>query len=1289
MAGYGAREVGGRISGLRAQLQEILQARRAAEEAFRTGEYQEENSFRDRRNALERSLRDALQAEEKDFAARRSAIAARAERRSKAAARALASMEGRLRQGLQQDLKVLNERLQQAKERANQEPSKHDNSDVKAEIEPLRRSAQELASELGRFAANHGVRIPEAKSGGPGASGPETGTEQPVDRIAEGIRRIRRSALELSQAFWPELAKTVSAGVIVGLILLAHGGAAAAIVKLDMDRTRLAWAGGSLLVTLAAALLLAFAARRRVASAVNRLHTDLRWSLDQLDLAENRSKVEERIARIMVIDEQVAGQAAQRRQECDDAVAGLRTRHDRLAARITRERDGRMGELEAAHAATVARIREANAADASRTQAEHVAARQSLRDEQEAAISALSARWREQLDSFAGFARRAPADCRGRHPAWSDPHWRTPALPRSFPSEAPLGSVLVDVAALADDPERHPRFPPPGEARAVLPLALGFPDCGSLLVQASGAARPRALEAVFNAAMRILASFPPGKARLTIVDPIGLGQSFAALMHLADHDESLVGARIWTDPAHIERRMGELTEHIEKVIQKYLRNRYATIDEYNREAGEMTEPYQFLVVADFPTGFNDLALERLASIVNSGPRCGVFTLIFHDSAQQLPAVLDQARLRSSGPALVAAEPGEAKFLVDGEDFRGGAFTPDSPPDGALVARLLKTIGEGARESQRVEVPFTAVTPPDGKLWSASTDAGFRVPIGRSGADRLQHLDLGRGTAQHALIGGRTGSGKSTLFHVIATNAAMWFSPAEVEFYLIDFKHGVEFKTYATAGLPHARVVAIESDREFGLSVLAHINRELNRRGDLFRKHGVQDLPAYRKSGAAEHLPRVLLIIDEFQEFFTEDDVIARDAALLLDRFVRQGRAFGVHAILGSQTLSGMYTLAKSTLGQMGVRIALQCNEADSHMILSEDNGAARLLTRPGDAIYNDMSGLVEGNSPFQVVWLPDDIHEATLRGVVERARQAGYRPPEPMVVFEGNVPADLGRNQPLRELLDSPVPAATDSGPGCGRVWLGEANAIKGPTEIDLIPASGANLLMIGQHREAALAMICSAAVSLAAANRPARIRLIAVGADGRDAEGTEALDRLAKVLPGGIELPAAREIPKIVAELEAGVAAAKESGKPPEQLVCLMVFGLQRFAALRHEDDFGIGGGEEGASTGERFANVIRDGPEQGVHVLVWCDTLNNINRAISRKTLREFDLRVLFQMSAADSSELIDSAAAGNLGLHNAILASMSGGTQEKFRPYTIPEPGYMEEIGRAMAKKFGGKG
>ena len=136
-----------------------------------------------------------------------------------------------------------------------------------------------------------------------------------------------------------------------------------------------------------------------------------------------------------------------------------------------------------------------------------------------------------------------------------------------------------------------------------------------------------------------------------------------------------------------------------------------------------------------------------------------------------------------------------------------------------------------------------------------------------------------------------------------TNLALWYSPDQVELYLIDFKKGVEFKTYVNGNLPHVRTVAIESDREFGLSILHKIDNEMTRRGEMFRQTGAQDLAAYRKT-SGQPLPRIVLIVDEFQVFFADDDKIGQDSAVLLEQLVRQGRAFGIHVILGSQTLGG-------------------------------------------------------------------------------------------------------------------------------------------------------------------------------------------------------------------------------------------------------------------------------------------------------------------------------------------------------------------------------------------------
>src|SRR5206468_10007481 len=98
--------------------------------------------------------------------------------------------------------------------------------------------------------------------------------------------------------------------------------------------------------------------------------------------------------------------------------------------------------------------------------------------------------------------------------------------------------------------------------------------------------------------------------------------------------------------------------------------------------------------------------------------------------------------------------------------------------------------------------------------------------------------------------------------------------------------------------------------ECGLSVLQRVDDELRRRGDLFRHLGVQDIAGYKRAGGTESIPRTLLLIDEFQEFFVEDDKVSQTASLLLDRIVRQRRAFGIHVLLGSQTLGGAYTVAR-------------------------------------------------------------------------------------------------------------------------------------------------------------------------------------------------------------------------------------------------------------------------------------------------------------------------------------------------------------------------------------------
>jgi hypothetical protein len=84
------------------------------------------------------------------------------------------------------------------------------------------------------------------------------------------------------------------------------------------------------------------------------------------------------------------------------------------------------------------------------------------------------------------------------------------------------------------------------------------------------------------------------------------------------------------------------------------------------------------------------------------------------------------------------------------------------------------------------------------------------------------------------------------------------------------------------------------------------------------------------------------------------------------------------------------------------------------------------------------------------------------------------------------------------------------------------------------------------------------------------------------------------------------------------------------------------------------------------------------GVHLVTWCDTVNNLNRYFTHQQLREFEMRVLFQMSPNDSGALLDTPAASKLGRNRALFASEDQNLLEKFRPYGMPQVEWVATVG-----------
>lgn len=805
-----------------------------------------------------------------------------------------------------------------------------------------------------------------------------------------------------------------------------------------------------------------------------------------------------------------------------------------------------------------------------------------------------------------------------------------------------------------------------------------------ILIKAEPAAKAAATQGVQSIATRLLASMPAAKMKLTFIDPVGLGRSVAQFMALSDYDDDLVTGKAWAEPSHIEQRLADLTQHVENVNQKYLRDDFPTLEEYNRQGGRMAEAYRLLLIFDFPTNFSDTAARRLSSILKNGTRCGIFTVIVADTEVTLPYGVSLAEMEQDCD-LISWNSDKQSFIWEDAGGDDWAFVWDSAAPEAVVKKIVSAVGASAEEGKRVEIPFSEIAPSPTAYWTESTKDGISIPLGPSGARKIQHLHLGKGTSQHLLVAGKTGSGKSTLWHIVVAGAALRYPADELDLYLIDFKKGVEFKCYANEALPHARVIAIESEREFGLSVLQGLDKELKDRGELFRERGVDHISAYRDAIAddatVKRMPRVMLIVDEFHEFFTEDDQLASLASQILDRLVRQGRAFGVHVLLGSQTIAGAYNLAKSTVDQMAVRIALQCSEADSRLILADDNPAARLLSRPGEAVYNASNGLVEGNSRFQIAWFEDTERNQLLRDVRELGEKRERSPRAP-IVFEGNAPAVIDGNHQLSRLIAEPTWASASK---AYRAWIGEPIAIADHVELRFRRQSGGNFLVIGQREDLGVAMLSNMLMALAAQIAPGAGEVHVFDFSLVDSEHADVLSTSVSGLPQGFQVSARRDLEEAVRRISHEVdrrLAQADASQPP---VFLVISGIQRARDLRPDDSVGFGGvgKESDAPLSAQFLKILREGPELGVHTLVWCDTLANLNRSLERRGIREFGTPVAFQMSAEDSAGVIDTPAASRLGMYRALLLDENEGRLEKFRPYGLPGASWLADVRTRLSR------
>lgn len=220
---------------------------------------------------------------------------------------------------------------------------------------------------------------------------------------------------------------------------------------------------------------------------------------------------------------------------------------------------------------------------------------------------------------------------------------------------------------------------------------------------------------------------------------------------------------------------------------------------------------------------------------------------------------------------------------------------------------------------------------------------MKVPIGMGQGRRLLHLDIHeKFHGPHGLVAGTTGSGKSELLQTLLLSLSLCFSPADINFFVIDYKGGGMGN--ALKRLPHCGgVISNLSGKQIKRALLA-VKGENKRRQEQLSLAGVNHIEDYRafleKQQEGQPMPHLILVVDEFAELKREEPEFMQEIISV----AQVGRSLGVHLILATQKPAG--TVDDKIWSNSNFRLCLRVQDKQDSMEMLHRPEAA-YLTKPG------------------------------------------------------------------------------------------------------------------------------------------------------------------------------------------------------------------------------------------------------------------------------------------------------------------------------------------------------
>lgn len=690
-----------------------------------------------------------------------------------------------------------------------------------------------------------------------------------------------------------------------------------------------------------------------------------------------------------------------------------------------------------------------------------------------------------------------------------------------------------------------------------------------------------------------LAHTAPGQLEVLVFDDALRGIA-APFQEVNSGGEKIL--RHINDLQELNETIKYLHEHVRSVLN-VIQGRTESLLDFRQQLSPKVEGFKLVVLSTIYHLLSDEIRDKLTVLLKAGPAAGVTFLIHSMKLNVNKEILNLTQLCDVDERTVYSNDGAAR----------GQFDPQSADDLISVSRH---VASAVANAQVEPVAFSEVQPLDAP-WSQSSRDGISFAVGTYGMSTIE-VTLGDELNQrhNALITGAVGQGKSNLISVVVHSLCQRYSPSEVEFYMLDFKEGVTLQAFAPdpstgSFLPHARVLGLDADREYGVNVLRHLFAIYRQRMATFKAAGVQNIRQYRLADPEAVMPRIVVVIDEFQMLFADQDTVATTASDLIIKGARLFRACGIHFILASQTIGsgGMLggTTGQALFAQIPVRLALKNSLAESHATLGLKNDAASHI-RSREAIVNLDYGELSSNRKTTIAYADDAILAELRTGWWQQARDT-VTPPE---VFEGERRLRLGDDARVLTNLQSRHAMLGR------RITVGVA-----PLAADFSTDVGRNLALFGTGPGHTI--LLNAALSLLHSTPSAEIIVLDLAGDwhspARDNVRSPFERQLTRV-GRTYRVVDKHQADALIDELaERAAFTADDASAPPVHIIGL---GLERWR-----------------SDTTKIKTLFANGPLSGIHLLGWWNKYSSFKAMVGLGGDNNFDIRVAMHLDHSSARE------------------------------------------------------